>query len=482
MQLKRGYSLEITEQLTTESAEIIAQWIGGYTVIKNQKTRKARDDFQDYIAQNKAETARPKANAQVAYLNANLPFLKDIPSQIRRNAGAKWLEASRAATVGLRKAPTIRKKHQKRNCYVTNELFDVQVLDENRCLLQLKNNAKKGTKSRIIAGFVLPFAKENVGKALFLSRKGARFHLSISHDKTFDVMSESDIKSHVKTLSDEEITQVIQGFDLGVKRQVTSNTGKVYHLKSEDQSKLKRLEMRRKRYQRKVSKIAQVNDKKQKTKKRKRTHREIKLHHKIARYGEKRANILRNNSHHISKEIAENTPLIAGFEALKINNMVRKPRPKICEKTGKWLKNGRAAKRGLNRAILSVNMGQIRQFSQYKLAERGKLLVTVNPCFSSQECSCCGFISKDNRPEQAVFNCLSCGLKMNADENAANVVKKRTKIKLLTEMFPSGKTVKKTGIRKRKMALEPASLGCGGEVRPDVLAHADETLKTRSTA
>ena len=67
--------------------------------------------------------------------------------------------------------------------------------------------------------------------------------------------------------------------------------------------------------------------------------------------------------------------------------MVRKPKAKLCEDTGRWLANGASAKRGLNKALHSVNMGLIRQFTEYKLMVRGKLMVRVKPHYSSQECS-----------------------------------------------------------------------------------------------
>jgi putative transposase len=482
MILKRGYSTEITEQITPECAEIIAQWIGGYTVIKNQKTIESKEEFSKYIENNKHEDFLPKNDAKAAYLNEELTFLKDIPAQIRRNAGAKWLEAMNSALVGLRKPPQIRKKHQKRNCYVTNELFDVQKIDEKRSLIQLKNNAKKGNKSKIIGGFVMPFPKEDVGKALFLSRKGNRFYLSIANDQEFDVLSQKEVKNIVLKMSDEEILNVTCGYDLGVKKQVTSNLNQVYHLKNEDILKLTLLEIRKKRYQRRYAKIARANDRQSGSKKRNRTKNEIKLTSKISKYDEKRKHILHNNSHHISKEIAENTPLIAGFEDMKVSNLVRKPKAKFCEKTNKWLINGRASKRGLSKAILNVNMGQIRQFTQYKLEERGKLFILVKTRFSSQECSECEHIAKENRRTQSSFVCVKCNHKMNADHNAGCNIKNRTIKVIRSKAFSKEKIVRKTSFKRKKVEELP-SLGSGDNVSPKlVLANVDEALKTRLIA
>ena len=56
---------------------------------------------------------------------------------------------------------------------------------------------------------------------------------------------------------------------------------------------------------------------------------------------------------------------------------------------------------------------------EYK-AERENIKVRyINPAYTSQKCSKCGYIDKENRKTQSEFNCLECGLKLNADHNAA---------------------------------------------------------------
>ena len=51
--------------------------------------------------------------------------------------------------------------------------------------------------------------------------------------------------------------------------------------------------------------------------------------------------------------------------------------------------------------------------------ENGIEVRKINPKHTSQRCSKCGFISKDNRKTQAVFKCTACGFTKNADHNAA---------------------------------------------------------------
>ena len=43
----------------------------------------------------------------------------------------------------------------------------------------------------------------------------------------------------------------------------------------------------------------------------------------------------------------------------------------------------------------------------------------MNPAYTSQTCSECGHVDKENRKTQARFLCVSCGFASNADTNAA---------------------------------------------------------------
>ena len=56
---------------------------------------------------------------------------------------------------------------------------------------------------------------------------------------------------------------------------------------------------------------------------------------------------------------------------------------------------------------------------EYKSALQGKPFYKVNPAYTSQTCSSCGYVSKKNRKTQSEFKCISCGFECNADLNAA---------------------------------------------------------------
>ena len=56
---------------------------------------------------------------------------------------------------------------------------------------------------------------------------------------------------------------------------------------------------------------------------------------------------------------------------------------------------------------------------EYKAREAGISVVYIDPKYTSQRCSKCGYISADNRKTQAMFFCCKCGFEANADYNAS---------------------------------------------------------------
>lgn len=62
---------------------------------------------------------------------------------------------------------------------------------------------------------------------------------------------------------------------------------------------------------------------------------------------------------------------------------------------------------------------QLQEMIEYKSQRIGIKIKYVNPAFTSQTCSGCGNIDKENRISQADFICTKCGLKINADYNAS---------------------------------------------------------------
>ena len=77
------------------------------------------------------------------------------------------------------------------------------------------------------------------------------------------------------------------------------------------------------------------------------------------------------------------------------------------------------AKSGLNKSILDQGFSMMIDMLEYKQLWRGGLLIKINPRYTSQTCSQCQHIAKENRQTQAKFECVKCGYIANADFNAA---------------------------------------------------------------
>jgi putative transposase len=112
------------------------------------------------------------------------------------------------------------------------------------------------------------------------------------------------------------------------------------------------------------------------------------------------------------------------FEDLNILGMMARCKPKICPQTGKYLHNRQAQKSGLNRVIGDAAWAELKQKVKQVAEKSGVLVHEINPKHTSQECSCCGYISPTNRDKEK-FLCESCGWIADADIDAAVVIRRR---------------------------------------------------------
>ncbi|WP_445247753.1 RNA-guided endonuclease InsQ/TnpB family protein [Microcoleus sp. OTE_8_concoct_300] len=124
-----------------------------------------------------------------------------------------------------------------------------------------------------------------------------------------------------------------------------------------------------------------------------------------------------------NKIVARNIDAIA-LEDLNISGMMRRCRVKVDEKTGRFLKNGQSRKKGLNRSISDAGWGELILKIEYLAAKQGKVVIKVNPKYSSQKCRNCGHIDQSNRDGEK-FICVECGYHEHADIGAAKTIRDR---------------------------------------------------------
>ena len=83
-----------------------------------------------------------------------------------------------------------------------------------------------------------------------------------------------------------------------------------------------------------------------------------------------------------------------------------------------------AQKRGLNRSLLEVRMGRLKERLKYKVESRDGQFLEVDPRYTSQECSSCHHVDATSR-DGRWFKCSACGFEIHADTNAANNTRDR---------------------------------------------------------
>jgi len=125
---------------------------------------------------------------------------------------------------------------------------------------------------------------------------------------------------------------------------------------------------------------------------------------RLAKQHERIANQRKDFLHKLSLWLVLNYSFIA-FEKLNIPGMVRNPR--------------------LAKAILDAGWGNLIRYTTYKsVMLRGNDVVRVNPAFSSQECSICGYRVPKTLAER-LHICPNCGVVMCRELNASRVIKSR---------------------------------------------------------
>ena len=117
------------------------------------------------------------------------------------------------------------------------------------------------------------------------------------------------------------------------------------------------------------------------------------------------ANARKDFLHKASTMISKNHAVVV-LEDLKARNMSS-------------AKAGGKRKSGLNKSILDQGWFEFRRQLTYKLAWLGGSLIAIPPQYTSQTCSRCGCVDRQNRQTQAKFKCTACGFEFNADHNAA---------------------------------------------------------------
>lgn len=185
------------------------------------------------------------------------------------------------------------------------------------------------------------------------------------------------------------------GIDLGIKDLAICSDGKTY--KNINKSReVRKLEKRKRRLQRSVSRKYEMNRKGGSYCKTCNIKKQEKLLLKVNR---RITNIRRNYLHQTTSEIVGRKPMFITIEDLNVSGMMKN--------------------RHLSKAVQQQGFYEFRRQLEYKCENNGIRLVIADRYYpSSKLCSCCGAVKKNLKLSDRIYRC-SCGNVMDRDYQAS---------------------------------------------------------------
>lgn len=190
------------------------------------------------------------------------------------------------------------------------------------------------------------------------------------------------------------------GIDLGIKDLAICSDGNTYKNMNKTQ-KVKKLEKRKRRLQRSISRSYEKNKKGESYCK---TDNVIKKEKKLLRLNRRLTNIRHDHLHKTTSEIIKRKPSFICIEDLNISGMMKN--------------------KHLSKAVQQQEFYEFRRQIEYKSAWNNIPVVIADRFFpSSKLCSCCGTIKKDLKLSDRIYKC-ECGNVIDRDYQAALNLKK----------------------------------------------------------
>ena len=410
-----------------EQKSRLSQWMGCARFIWNAKCEE--DHYLRSFAKKYLPVGVfPEINQKFAqYKNPELShWLSDCPSQVLRNSTTNWYRTYKRFLKGLCGRPKRKKKREKQSVQLTRELFRFEKA-EGKWELFI------GTKKNNIGLLQFkPHRPFDIPASITLSRENGMYFVSFCYEDNIceeDLFSSEEHLNYLKESTKEQLEKITVGIDRGVKRPVQAGF-QFFDFSEAQKRKKKEKERYIRRMHRRLSKQAKGSKRRRKRKQ------------QLSSAYKKISDIRKDFCHKTSRSIVDdkNNKIIV-LEDLKTAQMTKKPKVKKDE-SGKWKKNNRKSKAGLNRSILDKGWHQLECYIKYKAKRVGKVVFKVPANHTSQECADCGHTHPGNRKKQSLFLCMRCGHADNADKNAAEVIKKRA----INLILNSGTELSKSGV------------------------------------
>lgn len=422
-------------QPTAAQEQTLLRWIGCQRFIYNAKV--GEDRYFRAFARKSLQHAGAFAPVDQQYshfITASTPWLREVPSVLLRNGAVRWKQAYGRFFKKLAGRPTLQRKNGAQSVWITSELFRF-VPQTDTATGEITHRLFVGTSKFPVGEIAFTAHRDyRVPASITLSVVAGRWFVSGSYDDGAVLPTFTETAAHLATLSQDELLARTVGIDRGVVIPVMASCGTAFDFSAVQKSRMEKKAAAIRRWQRKLSRRTKGGSNRRKAARR------IEALHQYAR--RVREDFAHQTSHAIVCDAR--TDLIV-FEDLGVQRMTRRAKPKQDEH-GRFLRNGAAAKSGLNAAILRSAWGRVKTLSTYKALRAGKLCLSVPAPHTSQECVQCGHVHPDNRPTQALFLCQRCGHQDHADANASKVIARRG-----VDLVRSGQYQDKE--RKRTMRL-----------------------------
>ena len=185
------------------------------------------------------------------------------------------------------------------------------------------------------------------------------------------------------------------GIDLGLKNLAVCSDGNTYKNINKT-NKVKKIEKRKRRLQRSISRKYNMNKEGERYKK---TSNIIKREKELLKLNKRLTNIHHNHLHQITSEIIKRKPSFICIEDLNVSGMIKN--------------------RHLSKAIQQQGFYEFRRQIQYKSEWNNITVILADRFFpSSKLCSCCGMIKKDLKLSDRIYRC-DCGNIIDRDYQAS---------------------------------------------------------------
>lgn len=186
------------------------------------------------------------------------------------------------------------------------------------------------------------------------------------------------------------------GIDLGIKDLAICSDGYTYKNINKT-NKAKKIEKKRRRLQRQVSKKYEMNKEGSSYKK---TSNIKKLEKKLLKTSRRLTNIRKNYLHQTTTEIINREPMFIVMESLNVQGMMKN--------------------RHLSKAIQQQNLYEFKRQIEYKCLRNNIKFVQADKWYpSSKTCSECGSIKKNLKLSDREYVCTECGCVIDRDFNAS---------------------------------------------------------------